>query len=296
VRVLLTGGSGQIGGELQRLAPASWSIHAPDLDQFDFGDPSGVERMIQREAWDLIVNTAAYTAVDRAESDAAAAWQVNAGGAALVARQAARGRIPLIHFSTDYVFDGAKPEPYSEDDPVSPLTVYGASKAAGEVAVLAAGGPALILRTAWLVSALGNNFVKTMLRLAGEGRKLRVVNDQFGCPTSAHDVAGAIVQIAPIFVARRNPGHICHLVNSGEANWHDVAVQIFQCGKAFGLTVPVVESIPASEYPTAAKRPANSRLSTDKIRRDYGVTMRHWREAIDDVVKQLLSTNVGGNR
>jgi dTDP-4-dehydrorhamnose reductase len=296
VRVLLTGGSGQIGSELKRAAPANWSIHAPDRDEFDFCDPSGVERMIQREAWDLVVNTAAYTAVDHAETDAAAAWQVNAGGAALVARQAALGRIPLIHFSTDYVFDGAKSEPYSEDDPISPLGVYGASKAAGEMAVLAAGGPALILRTAWLVSAVRNNFVKTMLHLAGEGRKLRVVNDKYGCPTSACDVAGAIVQIAPTFVARGNSGHIYHLVNSGSANWHDVAVQVFQSSKAFGMPVPNVESIPASEYPTAARRPTNSRLSTAKIRRDYGVTMRHWREAIDDVVKQLLSTNVGGTR
>jgi dTDP-4-dehydrorhamnose reductase len=296
VRVLLTGGSGQIGGELQRAAPKNWSIFAPDLDEFDYCNPSSVMSVVQREAWDLIVNTAAHTAVDRAESDAAAVWQINAVGVAGLARLAALESIPFIQISTDYVFDGAKPEPYTEDDPVSPLGVYGSSKAAGEIAVLAAGGPALILRTAWLVSAIGNNFVKTMLRLSGEGRKLRVVNDQYGCPTSATDVAGAIIHIAPSFLERRDTAQIYHLVNSGSANWHDVAVQIFQSSTAFGLTAPDVESIPAREYPTAARRPANSRLSTEKIRRDYGVTMRHWREAIDEVVRQLLSTNAGGTR
>jgi dTDP-4-dehydrorhamnose reductase len=239
--------------------------------------------------WDLIVNAGAYTAVDKAERDLSRAWQINAVGPAMLAQHAARATIPIIHISTDYVFDGTKQVPYVETDLPLPLGMYGASKAAGELAIRAADARYLILRTAWLVSAHGHNFVKTMLRLGTEGSQLRVVDDQIGCPTTARDVATTICSIAPQFIAKPEKSGIYHFVCDGEASWFDLASHVFAVASGHGLKVPTVKPIPTIEYHTPAKRPANSRLATQKIRGDFGLRPRDWRSAVNEVVEELLA-------
>lgn len=284
--VLVTGGSGQVGGALARLAGADVEIVAPGRDTLDLTDPKALAAMVVARPWTAIVNCAAYTAVDKAEGDVVAAWQVNALAAAALASASAAAGIPIIHVSTDYVFDGSKPDSYVEDDPVAPLGVYGASKLGGELAVRTANPRHIILRTAWVVSATGNNFVKTMLRLGAERPHLRIVADQKGCPTSADDIARAILTI--LGQIGGGPYGTYHFVNGGEATWHGLAEAIFARAATHGRPVPSVEPIGTSDYPTPAVRPANSRLATAKIGRDYGITPRDWRGAIDEIVDALL--------
>jgi len=284
--VLVTGGSGQVGGALVRLAGPDVEIVAPSRDILDLSDPAALATMVGARPWAAVVNCAAYTAVDKAESDVVAAWQVNALAPAALAAASAAANIPILHVSTDYVFNGAKPEPYGEDDPVAPLGVYGASKLGGELAVRSANPRHLILRTAWVVSATGNNFVKTMLRLGAERTRLGVVADQKGCPTSADDIARAILTILP----RLGDG-ICgtyHFVNAGEATWHALAERVFARAATHGRPAPSVEPISTRDYPTPAARPANSRLATAKIARDFGISPRDWHEAIDEIVDTLV--------
>lgn len=289
MRILLTGGTGQVGTEFKRAAPAGWSVDAPGRVDLDLSKPDSIVAAVGRDKWDLIVNSGAYTAVDKAEDDVLGAWQSNAVGPAVLAHHAAKAGIPLIHISTDYVFDGSKKEPYVESDIVCPIGVYGASKTAGEIAVRAAPGPSLILRTAWVVSSHGNNFVKTMLRLGAERPLLRVVNDQYGTPTSAEDIAAALVQIAPGLIAGKGAGETYHFVSAEEGTWFDLAQEVFDAAATYGAKRPDVEPITTAQYPTPAKRPANSRLATIKLQHDFAVVPRPWRDAVREVVDQLLS-------
>jgi dTDP-4-dehydrorhamnose reductase len=289
--VLLTGGSGQVGSALRRSAPAGVELVAPDRAALDIRDPAALAGMVASRPWAAVVNAAAYTAVDRAESDVVAAWQANALAPAALAAATHAAGIPLIHISTDYVFSGTKPEPYVEDDPVGPLGVYGASKEGGEQAVRTGNPRHIILRTAWVVSPDGSNFIKTMLRLGADRPELRVVADQHGCPTSAADLAAAILAI----LAR--PGEITwgtyHFVNDGAATWHDLACAVFERASRYGRPQPTVTPITTADYPTPARRPAYSHLSTDRIRRTFGIEPRPWRTAIDQIVDQLLKERMG---
>ena len=286
--ILVTGGSGQVGTAIVRENGGRFDVIAPTRAELDLGDAGAIEAMIAKRDWAAVINCAAYTAVDRAESERDAAFAVNAEAPGVIARAAAARGITLLHVSTDYVFDGSKAGPYREDDPVHPLGVYGASKEAGERAVREAQPRHIILRTAWVVSPWGANFVKTMLRLGAERSELRVVADQIGCPTGAVDIARALLTMAERLIADpAAPVGAYHFVNAGEASWHALAEAIFAQVAAGGGVVPVVMPIPTSEYPTPARRPMNSRLATDKIARDYGVVARDWRAMIEEVVQEL---------
>lgn len=284
--ILVTGGSGQVGGAILRLAGRDAEIVAPGRDQLDLTDAQALAAMIATRPWAAIVNCAAYTAVDKAESDVVAAWRVNALAPAALAAASNAAGAPILHVSTDYVFSGAKSDFYVEDDSVAPLGVYGASKLGGELAVRSANPRHIILRTAWVVSATGGNFVKTMLRLGAERPHLRVVADQKGCPTSADDIARAILTI--LGRIGDGPYGTYHFVNAGQASWHDLAERVFARAATHGRPVPSVEPIATSDYPTPAARPANSRLATAKIMRDFGISPRDWHEAIDEIVDTLL--------
>lgn len=282
--LLLTGGSGQVGTELRRLASRfELDVVAPGRAELDLANPAAIEAMVAARDWGAIVNCAAYTAVDKAESEPELAMAVNGVAPGLLARAAAARRIRLLHVSTDYVFDGAREGFWDESDPVAPLGAYGASKEAGERAVRDSGADHVILRTAWVVSPWGANFVKTMLRLGRERPALRVVADQRGCPTAAADIAEALLTIA----TKGGPPGTYHFVNGGEATWHELACFVFERA---GLDVEV-EAITTADYPTPARRPANSRLSTAKIARDYGIAPRSWRTAVGEIVDQLMGAD-----
>lgn len=292
--ILVTGGSGQVGTELRRLAPAGWRIAAPGRDQLDMGEPASIAAMVASRPWSAIINTAAYTAVDKAESDVVTAWRANAVGPAALAASAAAAAVPLVHLSTDYVFDGQKAGFYVETDAVAPQGVYGASKEGGEQAVRTAHPRHVILRTAWVVSPHGGNFAKTMLRLGRERPALRVVDDQRGCPTSATDIALAVAAITErLMQDAEAPTGTYHFVNDGEASWCEFARFIFAVAAPRGWPEPTVEAITTAEYPTPARRPANSRLSTAKLRTDFGIAPRPWRIATEDVVKALVTPPEG---
>ncbi len=236
-----------------------------------------------------MINTAAYTAVDKAESDVAAAWRLNALAPAILAAATKARGIPLVHVSTDYVFAGTKAEgAYGPDEPVDPRSVYGASKAAGEIAVRTGNPRHAILRTAWVVSPHRGNFVKTMLRLAAERDRLTVVDDQHGCPTSATDLAAALATVALRMAEDpAAPTGTFHCVNDGSTTWCGFARAIVAGGaKRGGRAVPV-EGIPTAAYPTPARRPSNSRLSTDSLREAYGILPRPWQDALDDILDRL---------
>lgn len=285
--VLLTGGSGQVGLALRRAAPAGMELVAPSRADLDLSDADALTAAVMSRDWEAVINCGAYTAVDAAESDVIAAWRANALGPAALAAATARARVPLVHLSTDYVFDGTKPEPYREEDPVAPLGIYGASKEAGEQAVRTANPRHLILRTAWVVSADGRNFVRTMLRLGAERSELRVVADQRGCPTAAGDIAQCVLSLLPRLVAGEALGTL-HFVNAGEASWHQLAQAVFARAARHGRAAPTLHPIATADYPTPARRPANSRLSTERLRRAFGIAPRAWEAAVEEIVDQSL--------
>jgi dTDP-4-dehydrorhamnose reductase len=289
IQILLTGGTGQIGSEILRHARPEWRIVAPSRNEFDLANGRNMAAFMEARPWSAVINAAAYTAVDRAENDTEEAWRVNAHGPAILAEASARWKIPLIHLSTDYVFDGRKSGFYSEQDPVAPLGVYGASKEGGEKAVRTGNPSHVILRTAWVVSSHGTNFIKTMLRLGAERKVLSIVDDQRGCPTNASDIAEALILIAKQLIEDRNtPTGTYHFVNAGEASWCEFARTIFSIAAARGRPVPAIVPIRTHEYPTAAQRPANSRLSTAKLQRDFGIVPRPWQPAIAEIIDALL--------
>ncbi len=280
-RLLVTGGSGQVGSELRALGPdLGFEIVAPGRAELALDSSCAIDRFLDDGEWAAVINCAAYTAVDKAESEPDVAFAVNAAAPEIIAKAAAARGIPLLHVSTDYVFDGSKDRLYTEDDPVAPLGVYGTSKLEGERAIKACHPSALILRTAWVVSPHGHNFVKTMLRVGAERKHLRVVDDQRGCPTSARDIARTLLAIADRGEARGT----YHFVNSGEATWWELARFVFDRA---GMDV-VVDSITTADYPTPAQRPANSRLSTARLQHDLGIIPRPWQEAVGEVVDELI--------
>ena len=289
MKLLVLGASGQVGTELRRARlPAGITLVARDLPGLDISDRETVSAGVRRMRPDLIINAAAYTAVDRAESEAAAAFAANAAGPGHIAAACREAGIPLIHISTDYVYDGAKAGPYVEDDPVNPLGVYGRSKAAGDQAVRDALAEHVILRTAWVYSAHGNNFVKTMLRLAAERPALRVVADQRGSPTAAADIAAALVAIAAQIRAGEPHWGVFHFTGQGETTWHGFAEAIVALAAPHTGKRPPVEAITTADYPTPARRPANSVLDCGKIAAAYDIVARRWQAALAEVVAELF--------
>lgn len=288
--ILATGGQGQVGIELGRLAwPDDCELHLIDLPEVDLRDPAAIARKMDERAWDAVLSVGAYTAVDQAESDVVTAWQVNALAPAAFTAACAERDIPLVHVSTDYVFDGSKAGPWRESDAPNPLGVYGASKLGGELAVRSGCPRHAVVRTSWVVSPHGRNFVTTMLRLGAERDRLSVVADQRGAPTSAADLAAAIAQIALAMMADRvAPTGVFHFSNAGETTWHELAEAIFVEAAERRGKVPVVEAIATAQYPTPARRPANSLLANDAIREAYGITARPWREALGEIVDTIL--------
>lgn len=290
-RILVTGGSGQVGGELAQLAwPDGVAIDAPDRAALDLVSADNIAARFAARAYDAVINCAAYTAVDQAEDEAGAAFLANAQGPAWLADATRAAGIPLIQLSTDYVFDGSGIGFYAEDAPSMPLGVYGASKRAGELAVLSGAPRALVLRTAWVVSARGRNFLKTMLRVAATNPVLRVVDDQHGCPTSAADIAVALRTIVLRMIADpAAPTGIVHFVNAGEATWCGFAREIFRLSAATGGPSPALEPVTSADYPTKVRRPLNSRLSCDRLLRDYAIVPRPWQQATAEIVAELAA-------
>ena len=290
MEILVLGGAGQVGSELRALSwPEEVAVHAPDRARLDVTDAAALAEALAERPYAAVINAAAYTAVDRAESEIAEAWRLNALAPALLAAETARTGIPLVHVSTDYVFDGTGQGAYAPDAPIRPVSVYGASKAAGELAVRTGNPRHAIVRTAWVVSPHRANFVKTMLRLAGERDRLTVVDDQHGCPTSAADLARALAAIALRLATDGGaPTGTVHCVNAGETTWCGFARAIVAGGAARGGRSVPVEGIPTSAYPTPARRPANSRLSTDSLTEAYGIRPRPWQAALDDILDRLV--------
>jgi dTDP-4-dehydrorhamnose reductase len=298
IHILVTGGAGQVGLELARAAwPPGAVLHRPTRQEMDMQDERSVTAMFGAIPFRAVINAAAYTAVDRAESEAANAFAANALGPAILADLTRKAGIPLIQVSTDYVFDGRADTPYAEEDAVAPLGVYGASKLAGELAVRCGNPRSVVLRTAWVLSAHRSNFLKTMLRLAGERSSIKVVGDQWGCPTSAGDIATTLVHIALRLIEDpRAPTGIYHFVNAGETTWAGLAGEIFRASREMDGVYAQVEEIPTEGFPTAAKRPGNSRLSCAKLVRDYQVLSRPWEAAIGEIVSELRLAGPEGRK
>ena len=291
MRIAVTGRTGQVATSLlERGQAAGHEVIALGRPELDLADPASVLRALEAVAPDAIVSAAAYTAVDKAEIERELASAINGRGAGAVADAACAIGVPLIHLSTDYVFDGRLDRPYVETDATGPTGVYGASKLAGEQAVLAAqGGNSAVLRVAWVYSPFGANFVKTMLRLARDREMVSVVADQVGNPTSALDIADGILKVAENLVADADPGlrGVFHMTASGEASWADFAERIFAASVANGGPSAGVKRVTTAEYPTLAARPANSRLDCGKIARIHGVALPSWRRALETVAARL---------
>ncbi len=285
--ILITGGSGQLGDALQKLAASrQLDFCAVSRPAFDFADPATIDANFAAARPSLVINAGAYTAVDAAETHEAEARSGNHTGPLRLAELCAAAEIPFIHVSTDYVFDGAKGAPYTEDDATNPTGVYGATKRDGEVAILNTAAKAIILRTAWVYAAHGKNFARTMLNAARKTNTLRVVADQRGTPTAAPDLAAAILDIAAIL--RRDgwaPKYrgIFHATGRGETTWHGFARAIFE---AAGLH-PDVVPITTADWPTPAKRPADSRLDCTKLALVFGLRLPEWRESLPGIVHTL---------
>ncbi|MFM9842955.1 MAG: dTDP-4-dehydrorhamnose reductase [Dongiaceae bacterium] len=291
MRLLIFGAGGQAGTALQATVwPSAVTITALTHAQADIGDAAAVAAAFDSSKHDIVINAAGYTAVDKAESEPAAARRINGEAPGLIAAECARRGAALIHISTDYVFDGAKTAPYLETDPPAPLGVYGASKLAGERAVAERLERHIILRTSWVFSAAGANFVKTMLRLAAAGRDIRVVQDQIGGPTPADDIAWAIAQIAARIAAGPVPWGTYHYCGAPAVSWCEFARAIFEVHRAMTGKQVAVEPISTNEYPTAARRPANSRLDCAKVRGAFGIEQRPWQAGLESAMKSLSQT------
>lgn len=290
MRILVTGRDGQVAQSLAERGTRH-GLTFVGRPNFDLANPSSIERAIAAANPDLVVSAAAYTAVDKAEEDAETARAVNAEGPGVLARAAARIGARIIHLSTDYVFDGRLDRPYRDDDPVAPMGVYGATKLAGEEAVAASAARYAIVRTAWVYSPFGANFVKTMLRLAADREELAVVDDQRGCPTSAFDIADAILRIVEVWEtdAGRGSDAIYHVAGSGETDWAQFARTIFTLSAERGGPSARVKGIPTTSYPTPARRPANSRLDTGRFAQIFGYRAPEWRASLAPVVARLVS-------
>lgn len=295
MRILLTGKNGQVGFELQRSLAVLGEVIAVDQTDCDLTDPVSLRRLVAGLEPQIIVNPAAYTAVDRAESERDLAHAVNAVAPGILGEEASRLGALVIHYSTDYVFDGAKSGWYSEDDSPHPQSTYGTTKLAGERALRESGADSLIFRTSWVFGAHGGNFAKTMLRLAGERDELKVVADQWGAPTSAALLADVTAQVVARYQreARSDfPFGLYHLVAGGECSWHDYARTVVSAalaaGKPLRTTPERILPIATADYPTAAKRPANSRMATAKLRETFGLVLPPWQIGLAHVLQQIF--------
>jgi len=292
MRILLTGANGQVGWELSdRGGQRGLEILALDRADLDITDPVSVSEEVNRSGVSLVVNAAGYTAVDEAESEPELAFAVNRDGPTYLASACGKVGIPLVHISTDYVFDGQKKGAYLETDPVSPLSIYGKSKAAGEVAVRKHLREHFILRTGWVYGVHGHNFVKTMLRLGREREEVQVVTDQYGCPTYAADLAETILRIAAqLQEGRQIIWGTYHYCGKGVTSWHGFAEEIFRLANQYtSLKVKRIEPISTAEYPTPAKRPANSVLDCSLVEKEFGIRSRPWSESLARMIKEMFS-------
>jgi dTDP-4-dehydrorhamnose reductase len=287
MRILVTGVTGQVGGALASRLAGTHAVVAANRGVLDLSMPAAIAGRLDELAPDLIINPAAYTAVDRAEDERELAFRINAEAPGAIARWAAARGVPLIHFSTDYVFDGSGERPWREDDRTGPLSAYGASKLAGEDAVRAAGGMHLIIRTSWVYAAKGANFLRTIVRLAAERKELRIVADQCGAPTSAEVIAEAVTGIVaaggpPLAERFAAAGGLVNVATSGVTSWHGFAVAIVDGLKARGVPLAVGDVVPirTEDYPTKAKRPANSRLDLSRLKRVFGIETPAWDAAL----------------
>ncbi|MGK6323015.1 dTDP-4-dehydrorhamnose reductase [Sphingomonas sp. DT-51] len=288
--VLVTGANGQVATALVRAAwPAGWCAVALDRGALDLRSPEAIARCVAERDWSAVINAAAYTAVDAAESDQVTAWQVNALAPAAISAACAAAGIPLLQLSTDYVFPGDRAGAWQVDDRTAPLGVYGASKLGGELAVRSSGARHVIVRTSWVVSPHGRNFVRTMLRLGAERDQVQVVADQRGSPTSAADLAAALVAIVVRLVNDDDePSRLVHFSNAGATDWATFATEIFRQSAARGGPYAEVVPITSADYPTAVRRPANSLLSHEAIGAAYGIVPRHWQAALGDILDDVI--------
>jgi dTDP-4-dehydrorhamnose reductase len=301
-RILLTGVTGQVGGDLLPLLGPLGSVIAPGRAELDLSDAPAIRKYIREMKPDWVINPAAYTAVDKSESEAEAANAINAEAPRVIGEAAAELRIPVIHFSTDYVFDGSGTTPWRENDPTGPLGVYGTSKLAGEQALAASGAAHLIFRTSWVYSSQGKNFLRTILRLAQEKEELRIVDDQHGAPTWSRDLARMVVYVieairehglrsgSSIEEAVRAVGGVYHAANSGETTWFGFAREFL---RRFAEARPQVRlarlvPIPSSAYPTPARRPTNSRLDCSRLKQVFGFAMPAWQDSARAVIAEVL--------
>ncbi len=285
MKALIFGTTGQVARELAQRAPDWVGLTALCRDRADLTDPAGCAAAIRAADADVVINAAAYTAVDQAESDRDAARLVNAEAPGAMARAAAARGLPFLHVSTDYVFDGSGRRPWREDDPVAPLGIYGQTKLDGESTIAAAGGAHAILRTSWVFSAHGKNFVKTMLRLGAERATLSVVDDQRGGPTAAADIADALWTVAATFRDGRGQSGLFHFSGAPTVSWAGFAEAIFAASSL--AAKPQIKRIATADYPTPAKRPANSALDCSRIRAAYGIEQPDWRRSLSDVIREL---------
>lgn len=295
--MLLFGKNGQVGWELQRaLAPLGELIALDRRGQDglcgDLANLAGLSETVRSLEPEIIVNAAAYTAVDRAESEAALTRLINADAPGVLAREAARLGAWLVHYSTDYVFDGSGDHYWREQDPVGPLNCYGRTKLEGELQIQESGCNNLIFRTSWVYGARGGNFAKTMLRLARERRRLTVIDDQIGAPTGAELLADVTAHAMRVASQRPDVAGLYHLAAAGETSWHGYAAFVFDCARQQGQTLLVtadsLERIPTTAYPTPAARPKNSRLNTDKLRRTFELTLPHWQFGVERMLAEIL--------
>lgn len=292
MRVLVTGKEGQVVTALQALADAEPDVELIriGLPEADLSRPETLDALVREAQPDVIISSAAYTAVDKAESEPELAGRINGDGPGRLARLAAELSVPILHLSTDYVFGGDKDGPYTEEDPTGPVSVYGATKLKGEEQICAATPNHVILRTAWVYSPYGNNFVKTMLRLAETRDEVNVVADQHGCPTYAPEIARALLAVAHRITADRDSAlrGIFHLTGQGETTWAGFAQAIFAGAAVRGRKTARVNPIPTSAYPTPAKRPVNSRLASEKLHRIYYLRLDPWQASLDACLNVLV--------
>lgn len=297
MRIVVTGREGQVVRSLiergRKTDHEIIPLGRPELDLSD--EPRTIAEAVKAARPDAIVSAAAYTAVDKAESEPELAFTINGRGAGAVAQAASNLSIPLVHLSTDYVFDGSKASPYTEDDPAGPTGVYGASKLAGEEAVLSSHAGAAVLRTAWVYSPFGANFAKTMLRLANDRDEIAVVADQRGNPTSALDIADGILSVVANLHTSKEPAlrGIFHMSSEGDASWAEFAEAIFAVSASLGGPNASVRPIPTADYPTPAKRPANSRLDSSKLAQIHGVRLPDWRRSVEATIARLVKLEAG---
>ncbi len=296
--ILLTGSTGQVGWELARTLMPLGQVVIPQRDRFDLAKPESLAALVDHIRPDVIVNAAAYTAVDKAEEETELAQAINAAAPAELAKAARRHGALLVHYSTDYVFDGKKTAAYTEDDTPNPASSYGRSKLAGEEAVRASGADHLIFRTSWVYAARGKNFLKTILRLAGEREELRIVADQIGAPTWARLIAETTTLALQQDLARRKSSGFksstCNLTAAGETSWHGFASAIVNRAKAHGarLKCNAITPITTADYPLPAARPANSRLAGTRLRERYGLEMPGWDSSMQLCLAELFPTLV----